>query len=796
MSPRTRRLAALLIPLSASLLLALGACGEEEASGGGGEVDEAAATEAAAKAAAQAAAAFAEAMAPKKEGPQVPVTPKSAAAEGSRASEGSAGKYAFWAPVHDFLGAAVVSGEVLGPKEAIAFTKDGHVGVTRDAGASWGFIRHETGTVLAVGGEAGGPYVAVGKAGYVASSVDGRQWTPLPRYTAEDLVDLVVRGGIVLAIGSKGAWLRIGADGRGGASGSLPDKFKAKGLVQDGDTLYAIAGKKGLLSKDGTTWTKAASLPEGVSRSSARTSRGTCTIGKVGKKKGVVCAVEGTAFGLGGQGLLVEKKGTASVSRDGGDTWAVGSLPFKGVEGVVGTASGPWWAFGAKGGLARSEDGTAWVEQPLNTSKTLRAGWMDGETLVIVGDGGSIARSTDGGASWSLPEPPVSKKLDRLAKVGGPLIAGWGKGAIASSDGGATWIEVDDSTIIEALSGPGKASKCEGTLPVPGRRCIYSRKRTSPLGLPNVKSIRFQDDVGLATGDAALVAFTTDGGATWKARSGLGLKRLSGFDVRGDRIVAVGKGAVIVSIDGGKTFKEAQLPKKTGDVADVLITDSGTVFAAGAKGTVLKSEGTLDLWQKVEVGPKVKASFTLVEEAAGALFVAGKKGELYRSADKGASWSAVPTGMKEGIQAVTSEGDVVLAVTRPGRRGGNILLRSNDAGAHFFVQRELSHQGRVLDFELAAGVLTYQDRVSSDFAATWTKRPGNPWWGAVDTEDGSGLSLVARSSYYGKDRLFLVGSGEDDWTLLDGVYAEDAWFRCDKGSGCWMVSGGRVYRPL
>ncbi len=737
----------------------------------------------------------AEANAPKAE-PRAPVgTVEAEIAPRQGVGTAAADKFKAWGVVHAFLGSQVTLGHVISATEGIALTKDNHVGVTTDAGASWGFQRHTNGTVVAVAGAPGGPYVAVGKNGYMAMSKDGRSWSDLPRFTNDELVSVTVGEAGVVAVGKTGSYVRYDKAGNVGVAGMLPDKFKAKTVITAGGKAIAFAGKNGYATTNGSAWMKLDELPALPDGKTAATSKGLCAKGRVGKGTGIVCEVKGLAHGLSKGVAVVEAAKHVAFTNDNGGNWVMATLPFKGLKAVIGSPSGPYYALGAKGGLAVTRDGAAWAERPLNTTKTLNAGLVDGATILIVGDGGTIVRSADGGESFAVLPAPANGSFKAIFKVGGRYVIPNGKSGIESADGGVTWTEVADPTELASLALVGKPGDCDG---LPGRSevCKLTRTVTTPMGLPNVASFSFEGDIGLAVGAAGLVAFTTDGGASWKARSGFELRGLSGFDTRGERIVAIGGGKVVVSVDGGKAFKEAQLPKKAGKIVDTFIASDGSVYAAGGGGTILKAQGNLDLWLQLDTGPKNKTAFIGLHEVGGVLYAAGARGELYRSDNEGSTWWPVATGTPSPIQRMTGEGNTVLAVTYESRNGGNLLLRSNDGGRHFFVQREISHQGRVEEFTLAEGTLRYRDRVSSDFGATWTQSQAAYWPGAVDVADGSGLRLVHYGSYRSKDRVFLVGQGKDDWTLIDSFYGQDARFFCEKTSGCWMVAGGQVYRPI
>ncbi|TNF33671.1 MAG: hypothetical protein EP329_08085 [Deltaproteobacteria bacterium] len=728
--------------------------------------------------------------------PTPEVTPRdevTVAAHQGGSSAAAAEKFKAWGVVHAFLGQPVVGGRAISNSEAIAFTKDNHVGITTDGGASWGFTRHTSGDVRAVGGAPGGPYVTVGKYGYMAISRDGKSWSDLPRFTEDELVDVAVGSGGIVAVGKKGQWVRFDAEGRTGSVGILPDKFKARTVVALSGRFVAINGRKAYAAADGQRWTALDAAPELNNNKKATTRRGLCSVTRVGKGSGVSCDVKGVAWGLSSSETLVYDKKTLAFTQDGGSTWAIQPAPFSGIEGVVGNPGGPMFVYGAKGAMAMSRDGKSWSEVAINAQKTLRAGLVDGSMVLIVGDGGTIVQSKDGGETWSVVPSPVNKALKQVAKVDGRYIVPLGKGGIESPDG-VTWIELVDPTVLEAIAKPGRPGKCEGRMPSQSEICTVQRSVTTPLGIPNVKSIDFIGDAGLAMGDAGLVAVTADGGASWKWHSGFTLRDLNSFDAKGQVVVAVGGKSVIVSTNGGKSFREAQLPKKAGRVFATYISD-GTVFAAGDGGTILRSTGDLQTWELMNTGEKNRTRYVGLFSVGGVLYASGQRGELFRAEAGGAVWFQIATGVSDPIQAMTGEGSTVLAVTYAGRKGGNLMLRSDDDGRHFYVLREISHSGSVDRFELASGTLLYRDRSSKDFGATWTSSGDDYWAGSVEVGDGSGLRLVDHASTYVRDRFYVV-AGKDDWTIIDAFSTKGSRVTCDNGTGCWMIDGGQVYRPL
>jgi photosystem II stability/assembly factor-like uncharacterized protein len=633
-----------------------------------------------------------------------------AGASGSSAS--AAERFKAWTPIHAFLGGQVASGAVISPPEGIVVTRDNHVGLTTDAGGTWGFERMTTGSAAAVAGAPGGPFVVVGGRGFIALSADGKLWNDLPRYTSDDLRALAVADGVIVALGKSGGFVKVKTDGTELVKGALPDKLKATSVRLEHGTIYLGSGKRLFQSTDAVAWTEI-EPPEPTLRA---TSQGVCSVGKLGKSKGVVCTVAGKAYGIGATETVVVGKSWIAVTTTG-KRWSLAPLPLAAIKNVAG--------------------------QP-----------------------------------------------------GGPYHVGDGRGGVASSTDGVTWTVGDDPTVLDGVAEfTPRSDKCEGALPGPQETCALTRVVTSPAGLPAVQSVAWKGEVGLAMGDSALVAMTTDGGASWQAKNGFGLGGVFGVAVVDSKIVALGRTKVAVSTDGGATFRTVALPAKTPTLFATHIAADGSVWLAGRTGTILRSDPEVQTFTKLATGAGNRIDYVYLHEVGPSVYAAGAKGELSRSIDGGATWTAVATGLVDPVQKMTGEGDTVLAVTRAGRYGGNKLLRSTDGGARFFVQRELSDQGVVNELELAGDTLRLDNLDSQDFGATWTRHAEWYWPGAIDIADGSGIRVTNIGSYNGKDRFYVIGTDKDDLTIVDSFYNKGAFLRCSAPSGCWMIAGGQLYHP-
>jgi photosystem II stability/assembly factor-like uncharacterized protein len=696
-------------------------------------------------------------------------------------------RFKHWTPRHAYLGAPTFTAQVISDNEIIVATLDAHIGVSKDAGKTWQWSKSSD-FVRDVTGYAGGPYVALHE-GAISMSDDGLTWRRLPRYSFDSLIDVIAADIGIVAIGKAGGFIHVGKDGSTGHGDVLPDKFKPKALTELNGAVLAWAGKTGYGTTDGTTWTELEQLPLVPDGRTFLTSAGSCTIGKVGKRKGVVCTVAGLAHGIGEE-FLVENKGVVSLTRDGGETWTTAALPFKGANSIFGTPGGPYYAVGNAGAIAISKDGGAtWVDQKWEESANLLAGVVDGNNVVIVGAKGTVIYSSNGGAKWDYAEPPTSSSLSWVAKVDGNFVASDGRKFFSSSNA-AEWVEA-----VEAYELPPKPGPCEGGGPADGQQCKFDADVTTPETLPEVRGLSFTGNTGVALGDDALVAVTTDGGASWSAAHGLDMGKYGAiaFSAEGDNILTTDGAKLFASPDAGATWIQGELlrPYK---INAVHVTTKG-LWLAAAKDEILRAKLDPKTWLPAASEP-IKGDWRTIFEVNGVLFVSNTKGELRRSED-GDNWTEVVTGIPSPIIDMAGDGTRIFASTAPTRKFNNVLLRSDDGGQHFIVVREMPGGSDDPDLHVTADSVTWADMVSHDDGDSWQRETERYFPGLVDVADGSGMFITNLVYGYGADRLYVVtGEGENDWVRIDSAPNEGGVIECEASSGCWMLARGVLYRPL
>lgn len=188
-----------------------------------------------------------------------------------------------------------------------------------------------------------------------------------------------------------------------------------------------------------------------------------------------------------------------------------------------------------------------WVVQSSGTGNNLRGvNCINRDTAVVVGDGGIILRTTNGGSAWSLQNSGTTNNLSAVTfpdPVTG-YAAGYGGTILKTTDGGVTWIS----------------------------------EQTGISGY--LLSVSFIDEsTGIAGGQEGAILKTTDGGSTWIANT-------------------------LRSTDGGQTWKY-QPTGATMEIKGISMQNSNTIYIVGKGlapyyGSILKSTDGGSTWSLIK----------------------------------------------------------------------------------------------------------------------------------------------------------------------------------------------------
>lgn len=253
-----------------------------------------------------------------------------------------------------------------------------------------------------------------------------------------------------------------------------------------------------------------------------------------------------------------------------------------------------------------------------------------GRTVVAVGAGGHILRSTDGGSTWQLAR---SSTLATLTGVHFPDERhGWAVGHDAvilhTEDGGLTW----------------------------------TKQYQGPDLQVSFLDVCFLDaQTGFVAGAYGQFLATSDGGRTWTQRPIIAedyfLNRLS-LGSGGTLFLAGERGTLLRSVDRGVTWVPIRTPYD-GSFYGILPLGPKTLLAHGLRGSLYRSEDDGDTWQVVPNEQRVLFA-TAVRLRSGIIVVAGQARSFAVSRDEGRSFAPWSPGLTTGVAELIEASDGTL----------------------------------------------------------------------------------------------------------------------------------------
>jgi len=273
-----------------------------------------------------------------------------------------------------------------------------------------------------------------------------------------------------------------------------------------------------------------------------------------------------------------------------------------------------------------------------------RRGW-------IVGDAGTVLRTTDEGATWvsqTLGTKASISDISFRTKDDGCLVAG--ASVFCTADGGGQWRETTKFN-----------PKNFGGLTPELTSLTFANKRRGII----VGSLVRRDAVL-----DSLVLLTEDGGETWRRVVVETKDEMIDVDFAGDeRALAVGAGGTILRTENGGRSWSLQASGTRAVLYNVEFRSGRKGWAVGAGGTILRTTNGGETWTAARSGVRstlLGVRFTNDDDGV----AVGRGGVILRTEDGGNAWARQESGTTENLFALYASKDVWWAV---GAKG--ILLR-------------------------------------------------------------------------------------------------------------------------
>ncbi len=289
-------------------------------------------------------------------------------------------------------------------------------------------------------------------------------------------------------------------------------------------------------------------------------------------------------------------------------------------------------------------------------------------SFIVAGEAGTILRTTDSGATWTLQNPPYG--LVRLLAitfigsdtgfVSGEATTGEGK-IFKTINGGQTWNELSTGAFTPLLFAMSFVSNTMGwavgeggtILKTTNGGATWARQEVGELA--NFNSVSFADlnsgpatmKQGVVVGDGGIILKTTNNGTTWTRQDG----------------------GVVVGFDSNP--KTTRSESNGGSVTLFGVKNTPNVsYAVGLSGTILRNAGSLSHGATI----RTLRSVWVIDNVA---IACGDGGTIVRTSDNGTTWNLIPSGTTSSLRFIhfsTATDGIIVGVN-------GAVLRTTNGGA-------------------------------------------------------------------------------------------------------------------
>jgi photosystem II stability/assembly factor-like uncharacterized protein len=340
----------------------------------------------------------------------------------------------------------------------------------------------------------------------------------------------------------------------------------------------------------------------------------------------------------------------------------------------------------------------ATTADPYTTATTVRQIATFGTTgVVVVGNGGTIAVSTNGGATWTRRALPGGASQAVQAVAFSDASHGWAVGATGQIDfttnGGATWQAAPQSGTFTAVAA---ATTAQLVCALGASSLLTATGVATPTWTPEATTLTLPaapasivagpdgpDGFAAASGaGGSLITRGADG--SWTAQASLGesvVLALAPAPVWGTgtpQLFAVGAGDVQGSGDAGASFQPLPvLPAATPGLSSAAYLDppEPQLLVGGKSGLLARYVLTTGAWS-VDSAPLTGTIVSCAAGPGGVAYALSSSGHVERTL----SYGAAPLALKVSATTVSGSAAAVLTASSSIRAPGTLSLDERRAG--------------------------------------------------------------------------------------------------------------------
>ena len=285
-----------------------------------------------------------------------------------------------------------------------------------------------------------------------------------------------------------------------------------------------------------------------------------------------------------------------------------------------GTGQAELWSligekFGAAAGAAD------WQSQDPGTTTAFYGAGAKASGLAVVGTGGAISTSADGGVTWTSRTSGTSSLLLNITSGGSLWVAVGDAGAVVTSPGGATWTV--QSTPTNAM----------------------------------LRGIAYGNSAYVACGANGTILRSTDG-TNWVIQASGTMTNLQGVCFGNGQFIAVGESGVLLASANGSSWTS-----RTSNAGHWLLGaayGNGTYVAVGLAARIVTSPDGITWTRQTNSLPNSTANLYRVAYGNGQFAAVGQDGAIWGSTN-GVDWTAENSGTTNFLRGLVFSNDLFVA---------------------------------------------------------------------------------------------------------------------------------------
>ena len=317
--------------------------------------------------------------------------------------------------------------------------------------------------------------------------------------------------------------------------------------------------------------------------------------------------------------------------------------------------------------LKTTNGGQTWNRMRVGSSinQTFRGVWfVNANTGFAVGDLGIIVRTTDAGFTWTptVVDQGVNFYSVFFTDANTGTAVGYPGSIYRTTDGGDTWnLQLSGpASYLRAVwftdSNTGTIVGSSGAIfqTTNGGARWYRQLSGFEETQTDFTGVTFTDALkGTIVGTGGIILRTTDRGKTWTKESSGTSYQLYGvtfMDAKNGMVFGDG-GAVFRTTDGGVTW-DTVLSQMADWFAAGTFVNATTGFVVGASGTIIHTTDGGTTWGLQTTGPrKLLYGVSFTDDYTGT--AVGYKGSVFHTTDGGATWLTQTSGTTQDLRGIT-----------------------------------------------------------------------------------------------------------------------------------------------